>query len=330
MKNKKITALILAAMMTLTSLAACNFYESKPEGAIDITPEESAAITEMYESGMTTLDIAESLVESEETSESTDASVTEATTEGTTTSETEETVKPTESSHKTDDNKPTKAPTATPKPNNRKPTKAPTATPKPNNKPTKAPTATPKPTKAPTSTPKPTKAPTATPTPKPTPKPKHDFKTSVENECVKLINAARKAFAADQKREWYVPLKLTDSNRKRAHTRCDEIVKSFSHNSPSGNADWHENIHKGGGILSAKTIVNAWVKSKSHYANLIYCAAAKNFETLYCGVGVLEVGTEDGTVTYCVFGISGGDKGTPTASSGYKEPAKDPDSGDDD
>ena len=328
MKNANILSAIMAAVTASVCLTSCLMHEDNaiPEGAVEITSEESQAITRMYEEGMTTLDIAEVMMTSEESVEETTAE---------TSAEVSETEVPKETK-KHVSSKPARKPAVTKKPDRpSKPTaKKVTSTPATEKKPRVTATATPKPTtkqqptKKPTATPTPksTPKPTTKPAPTQTPKPVFKFNKKKENECVKYINEARKAHAAKDKCTWYVPLEITEKNRNRAHIRCNEIVENFSHNSTSNNADWYENIMRGGGS-TAKTIVKGWIKSGGHYANLIFGCESKKMSLIYCGVGVLEVENayeNDLCYTYAVYGISGNEKGQTEVPSGYVEPTATP------
>ncbi len=219
--------------------------------------------------------------------------------------------------------KPTVKPTATPKPTAKptaKPTTKPTSTPRPAVKPTATPKPTAKPTTKPTSTPRPTTKPTSTPkptaTPSPTTAPTYSFNSSKENELLRLINNLRKETAVEFKYTYYVPLKMDSTCQERVHTRCRELTDDFSHNSPSGDTGWAENIYWASWCCDAQNIFNKWYNSPGHYNNMIYCCCSSGGGSQKCGVGVMEYNGQ----LYAVLMISGFNDGTPP-SSGYVAPA---------
>ncbi len=298
-----ITSFTIIASILITTLGGCQSVSNKPEGAIDISPEETSLITEMYESGMDELEIAETLVSlKEETEPSESEEVIE------TSSET--TVVTASTGHSNSTRTPTPAPT-------RSEVRI-TATPVPTNRPVQTVvaaqvTATPTPSPKPTSTPKPT----ATPTP--TKAPSGSFQKSTENEMVDLINALRKAKAASKKQSFYVPIEMKESLRTSARTRSQEIVVAFNHSSASGIDYGDECIYWGDGSRSASAIVNSWKNSGSHLANLLGGCIADDESVIYCGIGVYCYNNK----TYAVYLTHGYASGR-GLSSGYVPPTNTP------
>lgn len=290
-----------AITLLITTLAGCNEIPAKPEGLVEISPQETSLITEMYEVGMDEVEIAETLMSLEETTDS-EAEVTTQVLESSPSSEATGRNTPI----------PTRSPTNTPTP---KPTVATVRVPETAVTPIPQPTTTPKPT----SMPKPTSTPKPTATSVPTKAPSGSFQTSIENEMVGLINALRKAKAVSRRESYYVPVEMKDSLRNSARTRCKEIITAFNHNSASGIDYGDECIYSGGGSRSASSIVNAWKNSGSHFANLIGGCIADDESKIYCGIGVYYINGETYSV-YLTHGYASG-KGL---SSGYKPPTNTP------
>ena len=196
-------------------------------------------------------------------------------------------------------NKPqaTKSPVATEKP---EATKIPAVTKKPEA--TKKPAATKKPqaTIAPTVEPivKPTAKPTAKPTTKPTTKPtiKPDNSSGVNTaayiaEVLNLINEERA-------KEGLSPLTTTTKLKQAANKRAEETVTLFSHTRPDGSSGvsvlkeygisyraWGENIAYG--QKSPAAVMNAWMNSSGHRANILSSKFGKVGIGCYVHKGVL-------------------------------------------
>ena len=146
----------------------------------------------------------------------------------------------------------------------------------------------------------------------------YEFKSSMENECIDLINALRKQRAYDKGKTYYVPIVKTSDALSKAHTRCVEISSNFSHNSASGTSLASECIYQiGTSSTSASTIVNAWKNSSGHYASLLDGCTAKGLASINAAVGVMVIGN----TTFAVFGTSGQTSGD-APSSGYVAPTE--------
>ena len=324
MRRIKIASFVLAAMITFTVLEACDWQEQRPEDATDISVAESELIESLKAEGKDDIEIAEALVAYEdelsraaESEESTAEAV----------SGTDEQVNGTNEvvADQTDISEavqtdPSESASVTAAASN--PTGAATATSTSKPSTTAKPSVTAKPS-AGSATPKPTANVTTTTTPTTTPKPTEAesyYDTDCEAECVRLINQLRKERAVEEKLTFYVP--VVNNLTSRAHTRCDELVDDFSHNSVSGNRMGGEDIYRGrGGKPSASSIVNAWKKSPGHYSSLMGgCVAGDGeYASINCGMGVIRVGE----VTYAVFGTSGHNLGE-SPSSGYVAPTSTP------
>ena len=324
MRRIKITSFVLAALITFTVIEACEKHVQKPDGAVDISVAESELIESMKAEGKDEIEIAEALVAYEDELSRADESE-ESTAEAV--SGTDEQVIGTNDivADQTDISEaaqtaPSESASVTAAASN--PTGAVTAT--STSKPSSVPSTTAKPS-AGAATTKPTANVTTTTTPAATPKPTEAaessyYDTDCEAECVRLINELRKERAVEEKLTFYVP--VVNNLTSRAHTRCDELVDDFSHNSVSGNKMGSEAIYIGrGGKPSASSIVGAWKKSRGHYVLLLTgCVAGDgDIASKNCGLGVLRVGE----VTYAVFGASGNNIGE-SPSSGYVAPTSTP------
>ena len=304
-----ITSFSIVASILITTIGGCQSVSNKPEGAIDILPEETSFITEMYESGMDELEIAETLVSIEkETVSSTNEVNTQVleTTQSTAESSVRNTQTPTKVPVATQTSVPTRAaerPTVT---------LAPTNSPTPSAVPVRA-TSTPTPSPKPTSTPKPIA------TPEPTKAPSGSFQKSIENEMVGLINALRKAKAVSKKRTFYVPIEMKESLRTSARTRSQEIVTAFNHSSASGIDYGDECIYWGDGNRSASAIVNSWKNSGPHYSSITGGSGAEDESVIYCGIGVYYYNNKTYSV-YLTHGYASGNG----LSSGYVPPTNTP------
>lgn len=305
MNIPKMTSLILALMMVLTTFAACDTAETIPDGSVPITPEESAMISEMLEEGMDEEEIAEVLSTMETTeatgetngnTDVTEPSVVESvapngeTVRVTPTTAPRQTV--TQTIRNADGSTSTVRVTAT-------------ATPRPTGTATTVPTST-------TTTTAPTSATTIA---RPTTAPSGSFQSSIENELVGLINNIRKARAVEKQREYYVPVQMSDSLRTKARTRCKEIVTSFDHSSASGSGLGSECIFRASSQVNASTISVAWKNSSSHKAMLCGGCTSSNKSAYYCGIGVYYYNGS----TYAVYGDGDGVSGTGLPS-GYTAP----------
>ncbi|SCW34878.1 Uncharacterized conserved protein YkwD, contains CAP (CSP/antigen 5/PR1) domain [Ruminococcaceae bacterium YRB3002] len=303
-----ITSFTIVASILITTIGGCQSVSNKPEGAIDISPEETSLITEMYESGMDELEIAETLVSLKEETEPSESSESEGVTEITQeiTGSTASTVHP----------NPTRTPTPVP---TRSEVRI-TAPPVPTSRPvetvvTTQVTATP----TPSPSPKPTSTPRPTATPEPTRTPSGSFQKSIENEMVGLINALRKAKAVSKKRTFYVPIEMKESLRTSARTRSQEIVTAFNHSSASGIDYGDECIYWGDGNRSASAIVNSWKNSGPHYSSITGGSGAEDESVIYCGIGVYYYNNKTYSV-YLTHGYASGNG----LSSGYVPPTNTP------
>jgi uncharacterized protein YkwD len=171
------------------------------------------------------------------------------------------------------------------KTNNKNTTKKTTSTVKPT--PTKAPTATtkPTPTKAPTATtePTPTKAPTATTS--------SSELSNYADQVLKLVNQERAKAG--------LPALTTNKTlQSAANKRAQEIVQSFSHTRPNGSSPFTvlkeygisyqsagENIAYG--QKNPEAVMNAWMNSSGHRANILKNGFGKVGIGVYKANGVL-------------------------------------------
>ena len=315
MNNKKITSIILAAMLAITSFAGCVGTETKPDGAVDISEAESALISEMLESGMDESEIAEALstFESEYYATSVSGndsteSTSDAVTGESTTADVSQSVSGGNSSggstrNAAGNNGSTNGTTTangrvvTPSSQNTNGTSGTTTT-----RPTSGTSATSQTTTASTTT---TQAASASGT----------FKSSVEDELVGLINNLRKTAAVERQKTYYVPVQMTSSLRTKARTRAQEIVSNFSHTSASGIDLGNECCYKGGSDAGAINIFTTWKNSGSHKSSMCGAATSSAYSVKYCGIGVWKVNGQ----TYAVFGMDGGASGSGLPS-GYTEP----------
>ncbi|WP_328996743.1 CAP domain-containing protein [Kribbella sp. NBC_01245] len=137
-----------------------------------------------------------------------------------------------------------------------------------------------KPTRTPTSTPTRTvtATPTKTPTTPPPSQPPPNGTNSVEREVLDLVNAERRD-------EGCRPLQLNDALVRAAGGHASDMAnrKYFSHETPEGktasrrmrDAGWSgrtygENI--AAGYPSAESVVDAWMESDGHRANILNCS----------------------------------------------------------
>ena len=315
MNNKKITAIILAAMLAITSFAGCVGTETKPDGAVDISEAESALISEMLESGMDESEIAEALstfeseyyatsVSGDDTTESvTDAVTGESTTAGSQSgsggsSSGGSTQNAAGNGGSANGTTAGRANTVTPSSQNTNGTSGTTTT-----RPISGTSATSQTTTAPTTTT--TQATSASGT----------FKSSVEDELVGLINGLRKTNAVNNHKTFYVPVQMNSSVRSLARTRAKEIVSNWSHSSASGISLGNECIYKGGSDAAAINIFTTWKNSGSHNASMCGGSTSSSYSVKYCGIGVWTINGS----TYAVFGMKGGESGSGLPS-GYSEP----------
>ena len=322
MRYKKITAIVVATLIVVIAAAGCLNTEAtkKPIDAVEISQAEEKIIESMLAEGKDEMEIAEALIayESEvmETAE----------TSGTTTGANGETEAPTETTawERVINGKTVRV---TPTPTNTEAsgasgvtsgtttgTSATQSTIPANGNPTgTSATTTSGTTAAPTeTTAKPTETTAATTTRD------YEFKSSMENECIDLINALRKQRAYEKGKTYYVPIVKTSDALSKTHTRCIEISSNFSHNSASGISLGSECIYQiGTSSTSASTIVNAWKNSSAHYACLMTGVTASGEASENGAVGVMVVGN----TTYAVFGITGCNAGE-GSSSGYVAPTE--------
>jgi len=140
--------------------------------------------------------------------------------------------------------------------------------------------------------------------------PSYVFRNDVEEECVRLINGLRKEHAVSLSSTFYVPLVRCDALTAKAHIRCVEITKDFSHDSAGGNGLGSECIYEGGELGETASeiaywIVNSWKGSAPHYASLMTGITAQSVNDIFysganCGLGVLINAKGH---RYAVFGI---------------------------
>ena len=322
-RNLKLSTLILSCSLALTVFSACDYTTGTSETDIqaEISQAEEKIIESMLAEGKDEMEIAEALIAYESEVMAT------AETSGTTTGANGETEAPTETTAwervingKTVRVTPTPA-TGTSATNGTTSgtttgTSATQSTIPTNGNPTGTngtrATTTSGTTAAPTeTTAKPTETTAATTQ-------DYEFKSSMENECIDLINALRKQRAYDKGKTYYVPLVKTSDALSKAHTRCVEISSNFSHNSASGTSLASECIYQiGTSSTSASTIVNAWKNSSGHYASLLDGCTAKGLASINAAVGVMVIGN----TTFAVFGTSGQTSGD-APSSGYVAPTE--------
>lgn len=118
---------------------------------------------------------------------------------------------------------------------------------------------------------------------------KGDLCVGLAKEVLEATNAERIAAGLD-------PLEWSDALATPAQTRSAEIVTTFSHTRPDG-SNWNtvsslvkgENLLRGPS-LSANDIVEAWMNSEGHKANILH----KDYKTmgvaiLYCDKGMTAV-----------------------------------------
>lgn len=323
MRYKKITAIVVATLIVVIAAAGCLNTEAtkKPIDAVEISQAEEKIIESMLAEGKDEMEIAEALIAYESEVMAT------AETSGTTTGANGETEAPTETTAwervingKTVRVTPTPT-TGTSATNGTTSgtttgTSATQGTIPTNGNPTgtngTSATTTSGTTAAPTeTTAKPTETTAATTQ-------DYEFKSSMENECIDLINALRKQRAYDKGKTYYVPIVKTSDALSKTHTRCIEISSNFSHNSASGISLGSECIYQiGTSSTSASTIVNAWKNSSAHYACLMTGVTASGEASENGAVGVMVIGN----TTYAVFGITGCNAGE-GSSSGYVAPTE--------
>ncbi|MCR4766908.1 MAG: hypothetical protein K5875_03010 [Saccharofermentans sp.] len=319
MRYKKITAIVVATLIVVIAAAGCLNTEAtkKPVDAVEISQAEEKIIESMLAEGKDEMEIAEALIAYESEVMAT------AETSGTTTGANGETEAPTETTAwervingKTVRVTPTPTTGTSATSGTTTGTSATQSTIPTNGNPTgtngTSATTTSGTTAAPTETTvKPTETTAATTK-------DYEFKSSLENECIDLINALRKQRAYDKGKTYYVPIVKTSDALSKTHTRCIEISSNFSHNSASGISLGSECIYQiGTSSTSASTIVNAWKNSSAHYACLMTGVTASGEASENGAVGVMVVGN----TTYAVFGITGCNAGE-GLSSGYVDPTE--------
>ena len=319
MRYKKITAIVVATLIVVIAAAGCLNTEAtkKPIDAVEISQAEEKIIESMLAEGKDEMEIAEALIAYESEVMAT------AETSGTTTGANGETEAPTETTAwervingKTVRVTPTPTTGTSATNGTTSGTSATQSTIPTNGNPTgtngTSATTTSGTTAAPTeTTAKPTETTAATTQ-------NYEFKSSMENECIDLINALRKQRAYDKGKTYYVPIVKTSDALSKTHTRCIEISSNFSHNSASGISLGSECIYQiGTSSTSASTIVNAWKNSSAHYACLMTGVTASGEASENGAVGVMVIGN----TTYAVFGITGCNAGE-GSSSGYVAPTE--------
>ena len=309
MRYKKITAIVVATLIVVIAAAGCLNTEAttKPIDAVEISQAEEKIIESMRAEGKDEMEIAEALIAYESEVMAT------AETSGTTTGANGETEAPTETTawERVINGKTVRV---TPTPTTG--TSATQSTIPTNGNPTgtngTSATTTSGTTAAPTeTTAKPTETTAATTQ-------DYEFKSSMENECIDLINALRKQKAYDAGKTYYVPVVKTSDALSKTHTRCIEISTNFSHSSASGIALGGECIYQiGTSSTSASTIVNAWKNSSAHYALLMGSCTTSGLASRGGAVGVMVTGN----TTYAVFGLTDYNQGT-GSSTGYVAPTE--------
>ena len=185
---------------------------------------------------------------------------------------------------------PTSQPGATPAPA-AEPTEKPAETPTPTAEPAEKPAATPAPTAKPTEKPTATPAPTAAPTTKPN---TSSSESAMEEEVLRLVNEER------TKRGLNALKRASDLDAlARAHS-ADMINRHFfDHNNPDGQSPFDrmraagisyraaaENIASG--QRSAEAVMNAWMNSSGHRANIL--------NATYTEIGIGAVKSSGGTI----------------------------------
>lgn len=171
------------------------------------------------------------------------------------------------------------------------PAEKPAATPAPTVKPTEKPAATPAPTAKPTTKPAATPAPTVKPTTKPN---TSSSESAMEEEVLRLVNEER------TKRGLNALKRASDLDAlARAHS-ADMINRHFfDHNNPDGQSPFDrmraagisyraaaENIASG--QRSAEAVMNAWMNSSGHRANIL--------NATYTEIGIGAVKSSGGTI----------------------------------
>lgn len=169
---------------------------------------------------------------------------------------------------------------------------APSATPTP--KPTSTPEPTPTPEAAPTPTPAPTPEPTPAPTPEPTPASVLNIRTQADyavmrQEMLDIINRERAAAGLGA-------LTLDDRLCQAAQVRAEELVRKTSHTRPDGRSCFTamdeagvsyraagENI--AGGQMSVAGVMEEWMNSPGHRANILQGNFGRVGIGLYCTNG---------------------------------------------
>lgn len=146
----------------------------------------------------------------------------------------------------------------------------------------------------------------------------YEFKRSIEDECIELINGLRKAEAVRLKCVFYVPITRSGSEADwdKAHTRCKEIITDWSHKSASGSGLGSECIYQAGGEVDASAIVYCWKNSPGHYALLMGgCTSRAGLSSIDAVVGVLYFNGK----TYACYGQIKSNYGY-SPDSGYTDP----------
>jgi uncharacterized protein YkwD len=159
----------------------------------------------------------------------------------------------------------------------------------------------------PAASPSTTVPPSASRSPKPantsaSPMPTISQRTRVENAVATLTNTEREKAGCPA-------LHIDERLRRAARGHSEDMAERnyFSHDSPDGNTPWDraeavgypdpsgENIARG--YPDARSVVNAWMKSAGHRANILNC------DSKAIGVGV-ELNTEHGPYWTQMFGYS--------------------------
>lgn len=316
----KLSTLILSCSLALTVFSACDYTTgtSETDIQVEISQAEEKIIESMLAEGKDEMEIAEALIAYESEVMAT------AETSGTTTGANGETEAPTETTAwervingKTVRVTPTPTTGTSATNGTTSGTSATQSTIPTNGNPTgtngTSATTTSGTTAAPTeTTAKPTETTAATTTQD------YEFKSSMEDECIELINALRKQRAYDNGKTYYVPVVKTSDALSKTHTRCIEISSNFSHSSASGVSLGGECIYQiGTSSTSASTIVNAWKNSSAHYALLMGSCTTSGLASRGGAVGVMVTGN----TTYAVFGLTDYNQGT-GSSTGYVAPTE--------
>ena len=296
MKNLKLTTLVLATLITFTSVTACMNEVQRPEGAIDIAQEEIDIIETMQAEGAGEKEISEVLIAYETEQASTEES-----------DETnEETLIPTEIKETEDycvDETVKTLPGGT-----------------------TIPTSTTTETGAATETTAVTCEETFEDDYEEVAdeeyysyedsSPDCEFLSDCEEQCIQYINEARKQKAVEEKYTWYCPIVRTRSLTDKCHVRCCELIDDFSHNSSSGTDLGNACIYRGTASGDfAYNVYCAWFNSAGHRSSMLCgCVGGdQRFDSYSAGVGILR--SSDGYI-YAVYGLGNGNEGTPPAS-GY-------------